>query len=121
MNKKLSFLFCRMAFVFALLACTMGCKDDVVNGDEGKEDNAQTLYQDKVDYMNNDAAIISGLVNGGLEVTAKWIDDNGNMSVQFSNGLVAIVYDAKNYEKMKTFKFGILFLGLLLYNLLYLY
>lgn len=102
MNKKLSFLFCRMAFVFALLACTMGCKDDVVNGDEGKEDNAQTLYQDKVDYMNNDAAIISGLVNGGLEVTAKWIDDNGNMSVQFSNGLVAIVYDAKNYEKMKT-------------------
>ena len=70
MNKKLLFLISRTAFVFALLACTIGCKDDVVNDGKGSEDNVQTLYQDKVDYMNTDASIIGGLVKGNLEVTA---------------------------------------------------
>lgn len=102
MKKKLLFLFCRTAFVFALLACIMGCKDDVVNDGEGSEDDVQTLYQDKVDYMNTDAVIISGLVKGELEVTATWVDDKGNRSVQFSNQQLTIVYATANYEKMKT-------------------
>lgn len=102
MNKKMLFLVSRTAFVFALLVFAMGCKDDAVNDGETPEDNAQTLYQEKVDCMNTDAEIISGLVNGGLEVTATWVDDNGNRSIQFSNGLVTIVYYSGNYEKMKT-------------------
>ena len=102
MNKKMLFLISRTAFVFALLVFAMGCKDDAVNDSETPEDNAQTLYQEKVDYMNTDAAIISGLVKGELEVTATWTDDKGNRSVQFSNQLVTIVYAASNYEKMKT-------------------
>lgn len=102
MKKKLWLLFCRTAFVFALLVFAMGCKDDAVNDGETPEDNAQTLYQEKVDYMNTDAAIISGLVKGELEVTATWTDDKGNRSVQFSNQLLTIVYAASNYEKMKT-------------------
>ena len=102
MNKKIFFLISRTVFVFALLVFAMGCKDDAVNDGETPEDNAQTLYQEKVDYMNTDAAIISGLVKGELEVTATWTDDKGNRSVQFSNQLVTIVYAASNYEKMKT-------------------
>ena len=102
MNKKLWFLFCRTVLVFAFLGCTMGCKDDVVNDGGDSEDNAQTLYQEKVDYMNTDAAIISGLMKGELEVTATWVDDKGNRSVQFSNQLLTVVYAAANYEKMKT-------------------
>ena len=102
MNKKLWFLFCRTVLVFAFLGCTMGCKDDVVNDSGDSEDNAQTLYQDKVDYMNTDAAIISALMKGELEVTATWVDDKGNRSVQFSNKALTIVYAAANYEKMKT-------------------
>lgn len=102
MNKKIFFLISRTAFVFALLVFAMGCKDDAVNDGEAPEDNVQTLYQEKVDYMNTDAAIISGLVKGELEVTATWVDDKGNRSVQFSNQLLTIVYAASNYEKMKT-------------------
>ena len=102
MNKNLRFLFCRTALVFAFLGCVMGCKDDVVNDGGDSEDNAQTLYQDKVDYMNMDAAIISALMKGELEVTATWVDDKGNRSVQFSNKALTIVYAAANYEKMKT-------------------
>lgn len=102
MNKNLLFLICRTAFVFALLACTIGCKDDVVNDGKGSEDNVQTLYQDKVDYMNTDAAIIGGLVKGDLEVTTTWVDDKGNRTVQFSNKLLTIVYAAGNYDKKKT-------------------
>lgn len=102
MNKKLLFLISRTAFVFALLACTIGCKDEVVNDGKGSEDNVQTLYQDKVDYMNTDASIIGGLVNGDLEVTATWVDDKGNRTVQFSNQLLTIVYATGNYDKMKT-------------------
>ena len=66
MNKKIFFLISRTVFVFALLVFAMGCKDDAVNDGETPEDNAQTLYQEKVDYMNTDAAIISGLVKGEL-------------------------------------------------------
>ena len=102
MNKKMLFLISRTAFVFALLVCAMGCKDDVVNDGDGSEDNVQTLYQDKVDYMNTDVAIISGLVNGNLEVVASWDDDKGNCYVQFSNNLLTIAYAEGNYEKMKT-------------------
>lgn len=102
MNKKSLFLFCRTTLVFALLACTIGCKDDVVNDGGNTEENVETLYQDKVDYMNTDAAIISELENGGLEVTATWVDDKGNRSIQFSNKKLTIVYDVRNYEKMKT-------------------
>lgn len=102
MNKKTFFLFCRTAFVFVLLGGIMGCKDDVVNDGNVTEDDVETLYQDKVDYMNIDAKIINGLVKNELEVTATWLDDNGNRSIQFSNELVTIVYDADNYDKMKT-------------------
>lgn len=102
MNKKMLFLISRAAFVFVLLVFAMGCKDDAVNDGEAPEDNVQTLYQEKVDYMNTDAAIISGLVKGELEVTATWVDDKGNRSVQFSNEMVTIVYDSGNYDKMKT-------------------
>ena len=103
MNKKMLFLISRTAFVFVLLALAMGCKDDSVNdGDITDGETVETLYQDKVDCMNIDAEIISGLVNGSLEVTTTWVDDNGNCSVQFSNELVTIVYDSENYDKMKT-------------------
>lgn len=103
MNKKMLFLISRAAFVFAFLVFAMGCKDDVVNdGDITDGETVETLYQDKVDCMNIDAEIISGLVNGSLEVTTTWVDDNGNCSVQFSNELVTIVYDSENYDKMKT-------------------
>ena len=102
MNKKTFFLFCRTAFVFVLLGGIMGCKDDVVNDGNVTEDDVETLYQDKVDYMNIDAKIINRLVKNDLEVTATWLDDNGNRSIQFSNELVTIVYDADNYDKMKT-------------------
>ena len=102
MNKKMLFLISRTALVFALLIVIMGCKDDAVNDGDVTEGDAETLYQDRVDYMNIDAEIISGLVRNELEVTATWLDDNGNRSIQFSNNLVTIVYDAGNYEKMKT-------------------
>lgn len=103
MNKKMLFLISRAAFVFVLLVFAMGCKDDAVNdGDITDGETVETLYQDKVDCMNIDAEIINGLVNGSLEVTTTWVDDNGNCSVQFSNELVTIVYDSENYDKMKT-------------------
>lgn len=102
MNKNFSILISRTAFVFALLVIAMGCKDDVVNDGECPEDNVQTLYQDKVDYMNTDVSIISQLVKGELEVTSTWVDDKGNRSLQFSNQQLTIVYATANYEKMKT-------------------
>lgn len=102
MNKNLNFLFCRIAIVFVLLGVTMGCKDNAVNDGDATKDEVETLYQDKVDKMNVDATIISRLVNGTLEVTANWVDDNGNRSIQFSNELVTTVYANENYTKMKT-------------------
>lgn len=102
MNKNLNFLFCRIAIVFVLLGVTMGCKDNAVNDGDTIKDEVETLYQDKVDKMNVDATIISRLVNGTLEVTANWTDDNGNRSIQFSNELVTTVYANENYTKMKT-------------------
>ena len=102
MNKNLNFLFCRIAIVFVLLGVTMGCKDNAVNDGDATKDEVETLYQDKVDKMNVDATIISRLVNGTLEVTANWTDDNGNRSIQFSNELVTTVYANENYTKMKT-------------------
>lgn len=102
MKKNLYFLFCRITFVFVLLGITVGCKDNVVNDGNNTDSNVETLYQDRVDNINIDAEIISGLVKNELEVTATWMDDKGNRSVQFSNGLVTIIYDTNNYEKMKT-------------------
>lgn len=102
MNKNLNFLFCRIAIVFVLLGVTMGCKDNAVSDGDTTKDEVETLYQDKVDKMNVDATIISKLVNGALEVTANWVDDNGNRSIQFSNELVTTVYADENYTKMKT-------------------
>lgn len=102
MNKNLNFLFCRIAIVFVLLGVTMGCKDNAVSDGDTTKDEVETLYQDKVDKMNVDATIISKLVNGALEVTANWVDDNGNRSIQFSNELVTTVYAYENYTKMKT-------------------
>lgn len=103
MNKKMLFLISRTAFVFALLGCIMGCKDDVVNdGDITDDETVKTLYQDKVDCMNVDAEIIKGLVKGELEVTATWTDEKGNRAVQFSDKHLTIVYAVGNYDKMKT-------------------
>lgn len=103
MNKKMLFLISRTAFVFALLASAMGCKDDVVNdGDLTDDETVETLYQDKVDCMNVDAEIIKGLVKGELEVTATWMDEKGNRSIQFSDKQLTIVYAVGNYDKMKT-------------------
>lgn len=91
-----------MAFVFVFLCVTMGCKDNVVNDSDNTENDVETLYQDKVDKMNIDATIINRMVNGALEVTANWVDDKGNRSVQFSNELVTTIYAKENYTKMKT-------------------
>lgn len=102
MKKNSYFLFCRMAFVFVFLCVTMGCKDNVVNDSDNTENDVETLYQDKVDKMNIDATIINRMVNGALEVTANWVDDKGNRSVQFSNELVTTIYAKENYTKMKT-------------------
>ena len=103
MNKNILLLACRTAFVFTIMALAIGCKDDTVNDIETTEGDVQTLYQDKVDYMNNDARIISALVQGGLEVKTTWTDERTkNTSMLFSNDLVATVYDAANYTKMRT-------------------
>ena len=103
MNKNILFLTSRTALVFAFMALAIGCKDDTVNDIETTEGDVQTLYQDKVDYMNNDARIISALVQGGLEVKTTWTDERTkNTSMLFSNDLVATVYDAANYTKMRT-------------------
>lgn len=103
LNKNLSLLFCRVVFVFVLFVFSCACKDDVVNdGNVNEGENVETIYQEKVDIMNTDAGIISSLVNGEMEVTVTWVDDKGNRSVQFSDKLLTIVYDAGNYDKMKT-------------------
>lgn len=101
MNKNILSLICRTPFVFVLLGLALGCKDDVVNDDISSE-NVETLYQNKVDAMNTDAAIIGGLENGGLKITATWVDERGNRSMQFTDGRVTIVYAEDNYTKMKT-------------------
>ena len=86
MNKNILLLACRTAFVFTIMALAIGCKDDTVNDIETTEGDVQTLYQDKVDYMNNDARIISALVQGGLEVKTTWTDERTkNTSMLFSS------------------------------------